>query len=225
MKHVTILFVSLSLLCSCSKINTKPEIIVEPPQPIEVRLDSIQEGEIYNVKIGDAAEKVYADLQFFAKGVKQKPYLAITGFLNDRIEDLEGRIPLYGSLIFDQRPSAKKGGQIYFEGNTIKSIYSRDGNKLTTWPHGSSSALQVGDRITEIYAKLIKINGDKRFRSLFDYIGMFEKNLETGYDPSQEKSDLWQFNFSINKKQLVRLDLVFEEGKLVKVRSRYERYL
>ncbi len=225
MKYITILFVCLYLLGACRKMNTEPEIIVEPPEPIEVKLDSIQEGEMYNVKIGDPTEKVYADLRFFAKGVQQKPYLAITGFLNDHIEDLEGRIPLYGSLIFDQRPSSKNGGQIYFEGNTIKSIYNREGKKLTKWPQGSPSALQVGDRITDIYAKLIKINNDKRFSSLFDYIGMFEKNLETDYDPLQEKSDLWQFNFSIDEKQVVRLDLVFEEGRLVMVRSRYERYL
>ncbi|TYR31802.1 hypothetical protein FXV77_20430 [Sphingobacterium phlebotomi] len=225
MKYITILFVCLYLLGACRKMNTEPEIIVEPPEPIEVKLDSIQEGEMYNVKIGDPTEKVYADLRFFAKGVQQKPYLAITGFLNDHIENLEGRIPLYGSLIFDQRPSSKNGGQIYFEGNNIKSIYKREGKKLTKWPQGSPSALQVGDRITDIYAKLIKINNDKRFRSLFDYIGMFEKNLETDYDPLQEKSDLWQFNFSIDEKQVVRLDLVFEEGRLVMVRSRYERYL
>lgn len=225
MKYITILFVCLYLLGACRKMNTEPEIIVEPPEPIEVKLDSIQEGEMYNVKIGDPTEKVYADLRFFAKGVQQKPYLAITGFLNDHIEDLEGRIPLYGSLIFDQRPSSKNGGQIYFEGNNIKSIYNREGKKLTKWPQGSPSALQVGDRITDIYAKLIKINNDKRFSSLFDYIGMFEKNLETDYDPLQEKSDLWQFNFSIDEKQVVRLDLVFEEGRLVMVRSRYERYL
>lgn len=225
MKYITILFVCLYLLGACRKMNTEPEIIVEPPEPIELKLDSIQEGEMYNVKIGDPTEKVYADLRFFAKGVQQKPYLAITGFLNDHIEDLEGRIPLYGSLIFDQRPSSKNGGQIYFEGNTIKSIYNREGKKLTKWPQGSPSALQVGDRITDIYAKLIKINNDKRFSSLFDYIGMFEKNLETDYDPLQEKSDLWQFNFSIDEKQVVRLDLVFEEGRLVMVRSRYERYL
>lgn len=224
MKYIQILALFLCLLIACGKTGSEPEIIIEPPYPIEVRLDSIQEGEMYNAKIGDPPEKVYADLQFFARGLTQKPYLGIVGGLNGRIEDLEGRIPLYNSLIFDRKPSASAGGQIYFADGTVNAIYNRLGKKLTAWPEGSPSALRIGDRITDIYGKLITIRADRRFSNLFDYIGMYEKNIETAYDPFQERSDRWDFNFSIDSKQYIRLNLVFEDGKLVKIRSTYERY-
>ncbi len=225
MKYTAILLFSILFVGACAKKETEPEIIVEPPEPVEVKLDSIQTGKIYNLTIGDPAEKVYADLQLFTKDMKQKPYLSITGMLNDRIENLEDRIPLYGSLIFDRKPSSANGGQIYFEDNAIKSIYNRNGTKLTSWPQSSPDALRVGDPLVDIYGKLVKIHADKRFSSLFGYIGMFEKNIATDYDRIQAESDLWQFNFSIDSKQFMRLDLVFDDGKLTKIRSRYERYL
>lgn len=223
-KRWSILLITLVFFGSCLKEPLEPVIIIEPPDPVEVRLDTIEEGTLHNITIGDPAEKVYADLQLFAEDRNMPPYLSITGMLNHRIEDLKDRIPLYRALTFDRRPSSSEGGQIYFENHVIKAIYSRNGTRLLSWPRSTPHALRVGDSVSDIYEKLVKISAESRFAFLFDYIGMFHKNLETSYDHVQEQSDLWQFNFSIDDNQVMRLDLVFEAGILVKIRSRYERY-
>lgn len=227
MKYTCLMLMAVVFLCACSKINQDPEIIVEPPEPVEVRIDSMQAGKAYNITIGDTPRKVYEDLQFFAKGLDHRPYLAISRTPDTQIEALKDRIPLYFSLYFDRKPSTPVGGQIYFEDHKIKSIYTRDGTQRTAWPISSPDALRVGDPVSIIYDKLVKIQADSRYARLFDYIGMFEKNVETAYDPKQEESDVWQFNFTLDKSQneVVRLNLVFEEGVLVKILSRYERYL
>ncbi len=224
MKYSPFLLLLLFALGSCEKNPTVPLIIVEPPEPVEIILDSLVQGSRYNVHIGDPAEKVYSDLQSFAQENDPTAYLAVTGFLNNSIADLKDRIPLYNSLLFDEKPSSKHGGQIYFENHKIKSIYNRDGQQLTSWPQGASNALRVGDPVENIYPKLVKLNADGRYTSLFQYIGMFEKNLGKPYDHFQERSLLWNFNFSIDSNQVMRLDLLFEDGRLVKLRSRYERY-
>lgn len=128
------------------------------------------------------------------------------------------------SRLFPKLAISKNGGQIYFENNTIKSIYNRHGKKLSTWPEGSPSALQVGDRVEDIYSKLISIEANKHFTPLFQYIGMFDKNINAPFDRMQEESSLWHFNFSIDSQQVMRLDLIFEGEILIKIRSRYERY-
>lgn len=213
------------LFTSCLKEPQEPELIVDPPDPIEVRLDSTMEGTIYNVTIGDNAEQVYADLQQYAKDEKQIPYLAITGQFNTEVADLENRIPLYNSLIFDKKPSAAEGGQIYFEDGIIKSIYNRDGKKRQSWPSASSDALKVGDGIGSVYGKLVKLQRKPSYAGFFAYIGMFDKNIKTEYDLVQQKSTLWQLSVSEDDKNFIRIDLIFEDGVLIKVRSRHERYL
>ncbi|WP_028298159.1 hypothetical protein [Olivibacter sitiensis] len=225
MKHLFICATLLFSFASCSQGIVEPEIIVEPPEPVEIVVDSILQGTLYNVTIGDDAEKVYADLQEFSESLTQRPYLAITGQFNDRIEDLKDRIPLYQSLVFDRKPSSPNGGQIYFEDGIIKSIYNRKGEKLTSWPQSSANALRVGEPVSGIYDKLVKINTDQRFSSFFDYIGMFEKNTKTAYDPVQNRSLLWQYSFGIDEKQFNRVDLVFKDGMLTMIKTRYERYL
>lgn len=218
-------FVGTVVLTSCLKEPVEPQVIVEPPQPVEVKLDSIVQGTLYNVTIGDEAEKVYSDLQQFSETEKPIAYLGITGQFNTKLHDLENRIPLYSALILDRKPSSPEGGQIYFEGNVIKSIYSRNGIKLQTWPNSSSTALKVGDIVDTVYDKLTKLHSESRYAGLFAYIGMFDKNIETEFDPIQEKSTLWQFSIAEDDKNFIRIDLVFEDGILTKIRSRHERYL
>src|SRR5690606_30345540 len=147
-----------------------PEVIVEPPEPVEIKLDSIMLGTLYNVTIGDNAESVYADLQIYAKGETPIGYLGITGQFNDRLEDLENRIILYRSLVLDRKPSAKEGGQIYFANDVIKEIYNRDGVKLKSWPNSSSGALKVGDPVNSIYRKLIDLRRKPHYAGLLEYI-------------------------------------------------------
>src|SRR5690606_37986219 len=93
--------VGVAFITSCSKEPVDPQVIVEPPEAVEVKLDSIMQGTLYDVTIGDNAESVYADLQMFSKQEKPIAYLGITGQFNDRLEDLENRIILYSSLVLD----------------------------------------------------------------------------------------------------------------------------
>src|SRR5690606_36599792 len=79
-------------ITSCSKEPLDPKVIVEPPEPVEVKLDSILQGSLYNVTIGDNSEKVYTDLQMYAKDEKPIVYLGVTGQFNTELEDLENRI-------------------------------------------------------------------------------------------------------------------------------------
>jgi len=217
-------FIGILILASCSDSAVDPEIIVEPPMPIEVKIDSILQGARYGLTIGDNPEKIYEGLQTYVKTIDTSPYLSITGFHNTKVEDLKDRIDLYGSLILDSKPSSLEGGQIYFEGDVIKSIYNRDGKKLLLWPKSSANPLRVGDKVVDIYEKLLKIKAEARHAHFFDYIGMFEKKINKPFDPKQRSSNLWQFSFSEDKKNIVLVDLVFENQVLVKIKSRHERY-
>lgn len=222
----TNLSVTVLLFASCLKHDaTNPEIIVEPPMPVEVKLDSILTGSLYNVTVGTGAEEVYKGLQGFSNAKGKIEYLSITGTHNMALEDLKDRIPLYNSLILDRKPSLPQGGQIYFENNEIASIYYRDGKKVASWPWDAADPLRVGDPVTVIYDKLVKLQKNPDYARMFDYIGMFEKNMGKPFDAFQNKSALWQFSIAEDDKNFIRVDLVFEDAKLIKIRSRHERYL
>ena len=215
------------IFTSCLKDDpTDPEIIVEPPFPIEVKLDSIQTGTLYNVTVGTSGEEVYKGLQGFTNSRGKIDYLAITGILNTKVTDLKDRIQLYNGLILNQQPSSPLASQIYFKDNKIASIYYRNSpNKLSRWPVDADNPLKVGDSVESIYDKLVALQKDNRYTRFFEYIGLFEKNMNTPFDAFQKKSNLWQFSITEDDKNFIRVDLVFENAVLIKVRSRHERYL
>ncbi|WP_164123267.1 MULTISPECIES: hypothetical protein [Sphingobacterium] len=215
------------LFASCLKNDTDgPEIIVEPPFPAEVILDSIQTGSLYNVTVGASAEEVYKGLQGGTDSKGKMNYLGITGVLNTKLSDLKDRIPLYNGLILDQRPSNPLSAQIYFKDGKIESIYYRNSpNKLSRWPADARVPLKVGDPLESIYGKLVGLEKDNRYTRFFEYIGLFEKNIDKPFDTFQNKSNLWQFSITVDDKNFIRVDLVFENAVLVKIRSRHERYL
>jgi len=221
---IPILMSSL-LFFSCIKDNKDLEPIVEPPWPIEVKTDSIMTGTLYNVTVGMSAEEVYKGLQGFSNAKGKIEYLSITGLLNVGVNSLKDRIPLYKGLILDQKPSSVSAGQIYFKNNKIESIYQRDGVRLTKWPYDAGDPLRLGDPVESIYDKLKKLESDSRYTRLFEYIGMFEKNLDRPFDSIQKKSTLWQSSIAEDDKNFIRIDFVFDNEKLVKIRSRHERYL
>lgn len=223
---LTSLSLTVLLFASCLKNeSTDPEIIIEPPMPVEVKLDSIMTGSLYNVTVGEDAEEVYRGLQGFSNAKGKIEYLGITGTHNATLSDLKDRIPLYNSLLLDRKPSLPQGGQIYFNNNEIVSIYHRDGKKVSSWPWDAADPLRVGDPVTVIYDKLIKLQKDPSYARMFDYIGMFEKNMNKPFDAFQNRSTLWQFSIAEDDNNFIRVDLVFENAKLVKIRSRHERYL
>lgn len=215
------------LFVSCLKNDSDdPEIIIEPPFPIEVKLDSIQTGSLYNVTVGNSAEEVYKGLQEFTDSKGKISYLAITGVLNTTLTDLKDRIPLYNGLILDQKPSNPLSSQIYFKGGKIESIYYRNSpNKLSRWPVDASDPLKIGDPVENIYDKLVALQKDGRYARFFEYMGLFEKNMDKPFDTFQNKSNLWQFSVTVDDKNFIRVGLVFENAVLVKIRSRHERYL
>lgn len=226
MRRILVPFIIGSLfLTSCMKDVQEPEIIVEPAWPVEIKTDSIMTGSQYNVSIGMSAEEVYKGLQGFSNSKGKIQYLAITGMINGGITSLKDRIPLYSGLIFDQKPSSVLSGRITFKNNKIESIYSRDGARLSKWPYDAADPLRLGDPLDGIYNKLKKLESDSRYSRLFEYIGMFEKNMEQPFDTFQNKSTLWQSSISEDDKNFIRIDFVFEDAKLVKIRSRHERYL
>ncbi len=215
------------LFASCLKNDTNdPEIIVEPPFPVEIKLDSIQSGSLYNVTVGNSAEEVYKGLQGFTDSKGKVDYLAITGVLNTKVTDLKDRIQLYNGLILNQQPSSALASQIYFKNNKIESIYYYNSpNKLSRWPVDAGNPLKVGDSVESIYDKLVALHKDNRYTRFFEYIGLFEKNMDKPFDTFQNKSNLWQFSITVDDKNFTRVDLIFENAVLVKIRSRHERYL
>jgi len=222
----TLILMSSLLFFSCIKDdNTDLEPIVEPPWPVEVKTDSIMTGNLYNVSIGMSAEEVYKGLQGFSNAKGKIEYLSISGVLNVGINSLKDRIPLYSGLILDQKPSSVSSGRINFKNNKIESIYSRDGVRLIKWPYDAVDPLRLGDPLESIYDKLKKLESDSRYKRLFEYIGMFEKNMDRPFDTIQKKSTLWQSRIAEDDKNFVSIDFIFENEKLVKIRSRHERYL
>lgn len=217
--------IAVLLLSSCMKENDGPEIIVEPPWPIEVKVDSIMSGTLYNLTVGDHAEEVYKGLQGLTDSKGKIEYLSITGLFNTKVEDLKDRIPLYNALRFDQKPSSPLSAYINFKGDKIESIYYRDGNRTSKWPNDAADALQVGDPVSSVYDKLVKLEKNTKYARMFEYIGMHEKNMNKSFDSFQNKSKLWQFSIIQDDKNFIRINLEFKDAKLVKIRSRHERYL
>jgi len=215
---------AIVFLSACAKEKDNTEIIVEPPFPYEVTVDSILSGSQYNMNIGDSPEQTYTHLQAYSKAQKHTPYLSMYRSNAKQLAELKDRIPLYWSLFLDSQPSSPSSPRIYFENNKVKAIYFRDGKRISSWPMNGTYRITEGDALTTIYDKLVKISQDKKYSNLFQYLGLFEKNLDLGFDPYHTETSSWQYNFTVHEKDIHMVSIYFKNNKLHMIKTKVSKY-
>ena len=221
MKHLTINWLAaMLLLVSCGQPEFEPEIVGPEPEPVFVlESDSITSGEMLGIGIGSTAAEAYEAIQEVQRG-KNSPHLQIVSNVFTRVTDLKDRLHLYSQLLFDETRGTSRGVQVYFENDKIKSIWTNNGDKLTGWPSDKQvpARLSVGDPVSEVYPKLIKLSTDMRYAIRFGRISLFDKNTEKPFDPIMADSPQWYFSLPAGEKRFHVYYLHFDEGRLAAIK-------
>ena len=222
MKQLPIFFLVLLLLPACKKEATDSgKIIIEPPTTYLISSDTLTTGQQWGLTVGQSSADLYAKIQEIR--VERKiTGLSVVGSVFTSLEGLENKIPLYTSIYLDKKVGTSTGIQIYFSENKVKSIYTNDGVAIPKWPIGigESKTVSVGDKIDGIYNKLVAIKKISAYTSRFEYIGIFDKDINKVYDPQMSASPQWYFSVSIGDKKFNEIQLNFTSGKLVSIYSK-----
>lgn len=204
---------------SCLNDNSvEPVVIIEPPANELVSSDTIKTGSYMALTIGNNAESTYAAIKTLkdSKG-KGTTYLNVVSNTFTDVTKLEERLALYQSLYLDEAKGTGSGVQITLEGGRVKSIFLNSGKQLVRWPIDlpASSAITVGDMTDKIYGKLARISSINAYKSKFERMSLFTKDVSTKYDPHMGLSPQWYFTTEIeeNKKMDV-VHLNFKDGAL-----------
>lgn len=216
MKKLLYLFVIIIALSACKKEITNQTIIVEPPVEKLISRDTVKSGQVLGLNIGDSPSEVYTTIQNIYTE-NSVGYLSIIGNIYTKLEGLENKIPLYSSIILDEKIGTASGIQIAFANDKVKSIYTNDGVQLNNWPLGVSNtaSISVNDPIDGIYKKLVDLNKITPYAKQMEQISIFEKNIKTPIDPQMKTSNQWNFNSApADNKTYYRLELHFKDGKL-----------
>src|SRR5690606_20386646 len=136
------------------------------------------------------------------------------------VKDLKDRIPLYNQLLFDETRGTSRGIQVYFENGRIKSIWTNNGDKLNRWPTGgpASDRLSVGDPISTVYPKLVKLGVSAMYARRFERISLGDKNTATEFDPILADASQWYFSMPAQEKRFYVYYLYFEKGALLAIK-------
>lgn len=198
MKNITltILFLLTILNAGCQFSDSQPEpiTIVDPPFATLIGRDSITSGNYLGLGINETAEKIYATTQTLGK-TKNITHINVVSNFSMNLTDLQGRIPLYDYILFDQTKGTDSGVQVTFETGKVKSIYLNSGKSLNQWPSNSTaeSSVRIGDQATDIYQKLIKIRDKGTYANKFERLLLLSKSLSTSYDVLMARSPQWYF--------------------------------
>ena len=213
----------LFLLNACSKQSDNgPEVIVEPPYPYAIKMDTITMGGLWNLVTGSSKKQVYDSIQ----KEQHIRYLAITGYIPTALTDIQNRFELYTTLLLDENKGTASGIQFYFENDKIKSIYLNDGTRLNRWPLSGNVAIQTGAAVQGIYDQLTAIQKNPLFSKKFERISLFSKNIQKPFDDrNMEISNRWELSSnSKGPKTIYTATLVFTNDKLDSIYTRQEQY-
>jgi len=221
MKHLAIIFLVLLSFSACKKeAATSPGIIIDPRPEKRISSDTLTSGQQWGLTIGLSSAEIYSTIQEI-QTQKQVGYLIVVGNVFTNLESIEHKIPLYSSILLDEKSGTSTGIQIYFSENKVKSIFTNNGDALSNWPSGTgnSASIAVGDKIADIYQKLVAIKGIGSYASKFERISIFYKDINKSYDPQMSSSPQWYFTATLNDKRYNLVQLNFNGGNLSSIYS------
>jgi len=222
MKRDYVLLTCLSLvlfLSGCLNDQPKePTLIIEPPPVLLISTDTIGSGSYMGFTVGEDAEDSYSHVNAL-KGSAGVTYLNVVGNVFDGFAGLEERMPLYQTILFDERPGTEGGVQLTIEEGRVKSIFLNSGKKLNQWPEKPRTlpAINIGDEAEMLYPKLEKISTDKAYRNKFEYVSLLTKDLSKAYDYHMADAPQWYFAYTLEDNKMDEVKLNFEEGKLKEI--------
>jgi hypothetical protein len=218
MKNITLIILLLLTICQagCNFIDSQPDpiTIVDPPFSTLIGRDSITTGHYLGIGINESAEKIYEAAQALGK-TKDITHINIVSNFSVNLADLQGRIPLYDYILFDEAKGTDSGVQVTFEAGKVKSIYLNSGKSLTQWPSNApaETLLRVGDQAGDIYQKLVKIRDKGTSANKFERLLLLTKSLSTSYDVLMARSPQWYFVNRTGAGLWEEIKIHFKDGK------------
>ena len=209
----------LFLFSGCQDTDAvEPTVIIEPPTTVVVGSDTLTSGDYRGLTIGERAENTYTTIKNFedSKG-NGVHYLNVVSNIFTDIAKLDERLALYQSIFLDEAKGTDSGVQISFEDDKVKTIFLNSGKQLEKWPVDlpHSSAIQTGANVDEVYEKLKNISSIHTYKSKFDRMSLFTKDVFKDYDPHMAISPQWYFSTEIKKNgKMDVVHLYFKNGVL-----------
>lgn len=221
-KSWILLAVPASLL-SCLDSND-PDIgpIVEPPQMILLKQDSLTSGKYYGITIGQTASAIYPGMQAMQDSLGVS-YLNLVSNLVTDFSTLKERLPLYSYMTFDEKKGTDSGVQLWFENKKLKSIYLNSGKRLGQWPENISAAVAVreGESSENTAEKLKILQNDKRYKLRFERSMLGVKTLHEPYDPAMSGTPQWYFGYRVNEQHNNYVEVHFRQEKVAYILVKY----
>jgi len=221
MKSTFLLFVIFISLVSCKK-ETEPVSLTGTPEPI-VRVlssDTLRTGQKWGFSIGDSTTDMYFRMQSNRAEYPMNVF-TIVGNIFTKVADLENRLTLYSGIDLDQTIGSPNGIQIAFSNNKIKSIFTNNGTQLSRWPinEAPNSSIAVDDSIDGLYSKLVNISHINAYKSNFERISLFFKDLNKDFDPHIILSPQWIYVRRVDSRMFYVIELNFVSGRLASIYS------
>ncbi len=211
-----ILFTVPVLIQSCLSIDG-PDVgpIIEPPQMILLKKDSLVSGKHYGIVIGQTSSTAYAGMKVNHDSLDVSYVNLVGNFVTD-FSTLKERLPLYAYMTFDEKAGTSSGVQLWFEDKKLKSIYLNSGQRLGRWPENISASESVREgESSEIIAEKLKIlESDSRYTFRFEHTMLGVKLLTEAYDPEMEGIPQWYFGYKIDEQLSNYVHVHFKEGKV-----------
>ena len=222
-KKILILLAVSALFQSCLNIDD-PDVgpIVEPPQMILLKKDSLTSGKHYGIAIGQTGSAAYPTLQ----GIRDSLEVDYLNLVSNKVTDfstLKARLPLYSYFTFDEKTGTSNGVQLWFENRKLKSIYLNSGKRLGQWPENISASEAVrGGESREITAgKIQTLQNDARYKFRFEHSMLGVKTLHEPYDPEMKGTPQWYFGYRVDKKHTNYVKVHFREDKVAYIIVEY----
>jgi len=218
MKKAYLLFLAAILFTACRKEDLDNRIIVEPPFQSQISADTITNGQLYGLTIGQTSLEVYTKIQQ-VQAAEKMGNLNIVNNVFTNIDSLKTRLPLYTGIFMDEEKGTPNGVQLGFENNKVKTIFLNDGTMLAHWPSGFSTkaVINVGDPVDGIYQKLASIKKDDVASKKLQRLSVFFKDNNKPFDPQMSASPQWYFIATLSAKRYNHVSLNFAAGKLVSI--------
>ena len=201
--------------CQFDDSQPDPVTIVDPPFATLIGRDSITSGNYLGIGINKSAEEIYTAIQDFGEK-KDITHVNIVSNFSVNLTELEGRIPLYDYILFDESKGTDSGVQVTLVAGKVKSIYLNSGKSLSQWPSNATveSSVGIGDQAADIYQKLIKIRNKGTYANKFERLLLLSKSLSTSYDVLMVRSPQWYFVNRTGADLWEEIKIHFKEGKV-----------
>ena len=221
MKSTFLLFVIFISLVSCKK-ETEP-VSLTGTTDASVRVlsrDTLRTGQKWGFSIGDSTTDMYFRMQSNRAEYPMNVF-TIVGNIFTKVADLENRLTLYSGIDLDQTIGSPNGIQIAFSNNKIKSIFTNNGTQLSRWPinEAPNSSIAVDDSIDGLYSKLVNISHINAYKSNFERISLFFKDLNKDFDPHIILSPQWIYVRRVDSRMFYVIELNFVSGRLASIYS------